>query len=180
MRGGIARTPNQKSSAKKSKRRTGDEMAPVMPVMHIVVTLSAGAIFLPVPTFWFGAKRTKVALAPYSHGTFKFTGPNVEVGPQAINILALVFHELATNAVKYGALSSIAGAVDVAWEQRNKRIVINWVESNGPPVAPPTSAGFGTALATKSIRALRGSIVPTWLPEGLSVQIELPSGVLAQ
>jgi two-component sensor histidine kinase len=125
-------------------------------------------------------KVLRSILAPYSHGTFKFTGPNVEVGPQAINILALVFHELATNAVKYGALSSIAGAVDVAWEQRNKRIVINWVESNGPPVAPPTSAGFGTALATKSIRALRGSIVPTWLPEGLSVQIELPSGVLAQ
>ena len=52
-------------------------------------------------------KLLQSILAPYSHGTFKFSGPDVEVGPQSINVLALVFHELATNAMKYGALSSV-------------------------------------------------------------------------
>jgi two-component sensor histidine kinase len=126
-------------------------------------------------------KLLQSILAPYSHGTFKFSGPDVEVGPQSINVLALVFHELATNAMKYGALSLPTGAVTVRWESRDARIVLNWVESNGPAVtACPVSHGFGTVLATKSIRALRGSITPTWLPEGLSVEIELPSAVLAQ
>jgi two-component sensor histidine kinase len=120
-------------------------------------------------------------LAPYSHGTFKISGPDVEVGPQSMNVLALVIHELATNAVKYGALSSPTGVVTIGWKSGDARIVLNWVESNGPALtASPVSHGFGTVLATKSIRALRGTITPTWLPAGLSVEIELPSDVLAQ
>ena len=115
-------------------------------------------------------------LAPYAHGNFKFSGPEVEVGPQATNILALVLHELATNAAKYGALSSDAGSVSVRWEENGARTLIQWSESNGPPIlSAPSSQGFGTLLASRSVRALQGTIAPNWLPQGLSVDIELPS-----
>jgi two-component sensor histidine kinase len=123
----------------------------------------------------------RAILAPYAHGTFNFSGPEVKVGPQSTNVLALIFHELATNAVKYGALSSAKGAINVAWKHGDDSIIIDWRESNGPSVtACPISHGFGTILATKSISALQGRISPDWLAQGLSVQIELPSERLAQ
>jgi two-component sensor histidine kinase len=87
-------------------------------------------------------------LAPYAHGSISLSGHDIEVGPQAMNILALVFHELATNAAKYGALSVDNGAIAVAWEGDSQRVLIKWTERNGPPIlAPPTSSGFGTLVA---------------------------------
>jgi two-component sensor histidine kinase len=60
----------------------------------------------------------EAVLAPYTHGTFTLVGPEVEVGPQASSILALVFKELATNAAKYGALTKLGGAVSIDWKRR--------------------------------------------------------------
>ncbi len=120
-------------------------------------------------------------LAPYSHADFDVSGPEVEIGPQAAYVLALVFHELATNAAKYGALSSAQGAISVTWEVDGQSVLVHWKETGGPPIATaPTSGGFGTLLATKSIAALQGSISPSWLPEGLAVQIEVPTARLSR
>jgi two-component sensor histidine kinase len=107
-------------------------------------------------------------LAPYSHASIDLSGPAIEIGPTAINALALVFHELATNAAKYGSLCSLTGAISVTWEVAADTLSIIWTETGGPAIAaPPTSSGFGTLLASKSMAALRGSISPTWSPEGL-------------
>ncbi len=120
-------------------------------------------------------------LAPYPHATIKLSGPVVEIGPTAINVLALVFHELATNAAKYGALSSAEGAINVTWNLVADSLAIKWMETGGPTIAaPPTSSGFGSLLAGKSIAGLRGSISPDWLREGLSVHIEVPTARVLQ
>jgi two-component sensor histidine kinase len=120
-------------------------------------------------------------LAPYSHASIDLSGPAIEIGPTAINALALVFHELATNAAKYGSLCSLTGAISVTWEVAADTLSIIWTETGGPAIAaPPTSSGFGTLLASKSMAALRGSISPTWSPEGLSVRIAIPTTRLLQ
>jgi two-component sensor histidine kinase len=120
-------------------------------------------------------------LAPYPHANIKLRGPVVEIGATAINVLALVFHELATNAAKYGALSSMESAIHVTWNVVSDSLSVTWTETGGPTiVAPPTSSGFGSLLAGKSIAALRGSISPDWLPEGLSVHIEVPTARVRQ
>ena len=123
----------------------------------------------------------QLVLAPYKHASITLNGPDVNVGSQAANVLALVFHELATNAAKYGALSSPEGTINVQWKSADGQVSIQWVERNGPPVTGvPSTAGFGTLLATKSIDALRGTISPDWLARGLSVQITVPAARLLQ
>jgi two-component sensor histidine kinase len=123
----------------------------------------------------------RAILAPYAHASIKLSGPAIEVGPTAINVLALVFHELATNAAKYGAISSLRGAITVMWEVAAYDLSITWTEIGGPAIAAaPTSSGFGTLLAGKSIAALRGTISPTWASDGLSVRIRVPTTRLLQ
>jgi len=123
----------------------------------------------------------RAILAPYAHAKVELRGPVIEIGPTAINVLALVFHELATNAAKYGALSCLTGSITVTWEVVADNLSVAWTETGGPAVdAAPISSGFGTVLAGKSIASLRGSISPTWGPEGLSVCIRVPSTHLLQ
>ena len=83
--------------------------------------------------------------------------------------MALIFHELATNAVKYGALSAEAGRVDLSWtlDRATETLTLTWAESGGPPVAPPTRKGFGTRLIERGLRGeLRGSAAMTYAPAG--------------
>jgi len=108
-------------------------------------------------------------------------GPDIELGPQATTVLALVFHELATNAAKHGALSSSQGKLEVRWRSQDDRTTITWAETNGPPiVACPTHQGFGTLLAERSLGALGGRISLGWPEQGLSAQIEIPSASLVR
>jgi PAS domain S-box-containing protein len=81
---------------------------------------------------------------------FVLGGPEVQLPPRIAVALALGLHELATNAAKYGALSTSGGRVHVQWEvvdgERPQRIRVTWTETGGPPVVPPSRAGFGTRL----------------------------------
>jgi two-component sensor histidine kinase len=123
----------------------------------------------------------RAILAPYAHASIELSGPPIEIGPNAINVLALVFHELATNAAKYGALSSLTGAITVMWDVGANSLSITWTEIGGPEIAAaPTSSGFGTLLAARSIAALGGTISPTWSSDGLSVCIRVPTSRLPQ
>jgi PAS domain S-box-containing protein len=102
------------------------------------------------------------------------TGPPVTVGPNAAPSLALVLHELTTNALKYGALSSPAGRLEVAWRSDGRRLTIDWVERDGPPVVPPTRAGFGSSLLEKALRhGLDGTTALRFDPEGVSCTLDL-------
>ena len=88
------------------------------------------------------------------------TGPYVSLGSKSAITLALAVHELATNAVKYGALSVPDGRVDVNWSlSSTKQVVLNWTESGGPLVTPPTHRGFGTRMIQQGLAAEFGGDV---------------------
>ena len=85
-------------------------------------------------------------------GRVHMGGPDVALDPKAFATLALVVHEMMTNSAKYGALADSAGQVEVAWRlDQGGRLIIEWTESGGPPVKPPSRRGFGTTLIERSI-----------------------------
>jgi two-component sensor histidine kinase len=105
--------------------------------------------------------------------------PDVELGPRTIMSLSLILHELATNAAKYGSLSVPAGQVQVSWqlEEQNSQIRLRWVESGGPPVTPPTKAGYGTELIQSATTYnLGGQVELNYPPAGLEAEIVIPLG----
>ena len=107
---------------------------------------------------------------------FSIRGPWVPCGEHAVNGVALVFHELVTNAAKYGALTSDRGGVDVSWSQDNGQLRLQWIETGGPLVeATPSIEGFGSTLVQITVvRQFGGTLDYAWRPEGLAVTITLP------
>jgi PAS domain S-box-containing protein len=133
---------------------------------------------------WEGARLDellRMELTP--HGTDRFTleGPPVRLAaPQALTI-ALVSHELATNAAKYGALSASEGRVGVRWDvaatSTGERLTLDWRETGGPPVVVPTRRGFGSRLIERSIREdIHGEASIAYEPDGLRCRIALRIG----
>jgi two-component sensor histidine kinase len=121
-----------------------------------------------------------VLLAPYDDmgafsGRVRVSVPRMGVGEKAATTLALVVHELATNSLKYGALSSATGTLDVSCATHESEVVVVWTERGGPPVVAPTeTVGFGSRLVTRSISAqLGGSIACEWEEDGVIVTLRL-------
>jgi two-component system CheB/CheR fusion protein len=109
----------------------------------------------------------------------KIAGPSLTVTPEAGVAMAMVLNELATNAVKYGALSNEVGQLEVTWQldsgPNGHMVQVSWVESGGPPVTPPTRRGFGSNLITRSIgHQLGGTVSQDLRPEGLHCEISFP------
>lgn len=115
------------------------------------------------------ASNEKVVIEP---------GPAIGLARVQIVPISLILHELATNAMKYGALRGPEGHVQIYWRiERNgaPRLSIRWQEHDGPPVKPPTAAGFGTRLIEfVASRELGGRVELNYLPTGLTVDITLP------
>lgn len=109
-------------------------------------------------------------------------GPSVLCGEQSVNGLALVFHELATNAAKYGALCSENGRVDVLWQIDGDDLSITWSEDRGTQISiPPASKGFGSTLVEATVtHQFGGTLSYDWRPVGLSVNIVMPLSILAR
>lgn len=107
----------------------------------------------------------------------KLTGPQVTLDSRAFSVMALVLHELATNAAKYGALSQNGGQLHVRWTiNENRDCEIEWREILPTKLPPPSRAGFGTALISRSIPYdLGGRSTLRYLPDGLEAEILLPS-----
>jgi PAS domain S-box-containing protein len=105
-------------------------------------------------------------------------GPPVALGPAAALSLGMIFHELATNAAKYGALSNPDGRVFVDWsvaDQTDRRLTIEWREIDGPPVAPPTRRGFGSRLIERNVRHdLAGEAKLDYANDGFRAEITIP------
>jgi two-component system CheB/CheR fusion protein len=123
------------------------------------------------------ADLLKAVLAPYQEtGRISLQGESLQVGPNAATTLTLVMHEMATNAVKYGALSSDTGHLAIAWQRDDDGVVLTWRETGGPAILkPPANVGFGSQLTRKSITGqLGGTLVQDWRPEGLFLTITLP------
>jgi two-component sensor histidine kinase len=103
-------------------------------------------------------------------------GPAVKLGPSAATSLALILHELATNAAKYGALSVAEGSLEIAWRTDEARLMLSWRESNGPLIAAaPRRKGFGSQLARMSAGGqLGGSIEYAWSERGVEIGLTVP------
>jgi PAS domain S-box-containing protein len=135
---------------------------------------------------WREAELRDVAeqeLAPYrKQGDERLTlnGPNVRLPARYAINLGLVLHELVTNAAKYGALSTNTGRLEMSWtivesEDRPDQLRIHWVESGGPPVAPPKRQGFGSRLIRRSIEGeLGGYMVLNFAEGGVAYDISVP------
>ena len=104
------------------------------------------------------------------------SGIDAGVSGSAVTSLALLLHEFATNATKYGALSADTGTVKVVFAEEGDAIVVHWIERGGPPVSPPTGAeGFGGVLSRIAVsNQLGGEIVREWRPEGLAIRLSVP------
>jgi two-component sensor histidine kinase len=127
-----------------------------------------------------------VLLAPYDDlgafsGRIRVSVPRMGVGEASATTLAMVVHELATNSLKYGALSSPNGTLDVSCSQPDTEVVLVWTERGGPPVsAPEGKGGFGSQLVTRSMSSqLSGSIERQWLTEGVIATIRMNKDRLA-
>lgn len=124
-------------------------------------------------------------LSPYpalAEGRVTITGDDLRVDDRGATPIALLIHELATNATKYGALSTDQGRVEIDIRRDGENVRIAWSERGGPSVAgEPDHQGFGTRLAELSIVGqLGGSIERDWNREGLSARIEVPAKNLAR
>ncbi|MCJ2042341.1 GAF domain-containing protein [Methylobacterium sp. J-059] len=112
-------------------------------------------------------------------GRLRLFGPHVQVGSKAALSLSLMIHELATNAAKYGALSTPAGFVVVDWsidpEGREPMVRLRWAESGGPRVAHPTRMGFGSRLIERGLAgAIGGEVRLTYPPDGVLCELAVP------
>lgn len=123
-------------------------------------------------------------LKPYpalDEGRLTIEGDNLPVDDRGATPIGLVFHELATNSAKYGALSAPEGRVSVVTAVEDGEITITWKESGGPPVEQPRRTGFGTRLTDLSITdQLGGSITRDWAREGLQVQVRVAASRLSR
>jgi PAS domain S-box-containing protein len=124
---------------------------------------------------WTGANLTdlaKRALYAFTPAQVKMSGLSIDVSPKHALALSLALHELATNATKYGALSIPEGRVTLQWDAQEGMLQLDWEESGGPPVAPPTQKGFGTRLLEDLlIRDLGGNTKLNYDPAGLRCSI---------
>ncbi|MDP1865770.1 MAG: HWE histidine kinase domain-containing protein [Bradyrhizobium sp.] len=121
-----------------------------------------------------------VLLAPYDDmgafsGRVRVSVPRMGVGEQAATTLALVVHELATNSLKYGALSSPEGVLDISCAPHDTEVTVVWTESGGPPVQALTGdGGYGSKLLNRGMTVqLGGSISCDWNPEGVIVTLKM-------
>lgn len=110
---------------------------------------------------------------------FQVEGPNIRLIPKATLALGIAFHELATNAVKYGAFSNDVGTIRISWntEMRpdGERLILTWREKDGPVVVQPTNRGFGSQVIERGLaHELGGKVRFDYLPEGLACTIDLP------
>jgi PAS domain S-box-containing protein len=128
---------------------------------------------------WQGAtleELLRVQLAPFGGlegGRFVAQGPQVNLKPQVMQSLGLIMHELATNATKHGALSNPTGIVAIAWVRQEDSVRLTWEERGGPPVVPPTRAGFGQVVFERTGASLEGSLRTDFHPEGFLCTIDI-------
>ena len=117
--------------------------------------------------------RTALAVHAGKDGRMVVEGPPVRLSPQTAVSITLALHELATNAVKYGALSIDAGSVEMRWTHDEHRLCLTWLERDGPPVEPPSHRGFGTRLIERVFATeLKAKVTMEFAPEGLVCRID--------
>lgn len=123
----------------------------------------------------------RAVLEPYEDQADAFTldGPPVRLSSRNGNAVALMLHELATNAAKYGALTVPKGRVSIVWrlgevDDGASRLTFNWTEKGGPAVVEPTTTGFGTKLVDRMLAGQGGTIERRWPGTGAQISMTVP------
>jgi two-component sensor histidine kinase/PAS domain-containing protein len=147
---------------------------------------------------WLGASVGNLVrgqLSPFVDGNdprLRISGPEVDLKAEAAEALGLALHELATNSLKYGALSDQAGKVEIVWDvygseepgasgDDGRRFRMDWIEHAVTPVSPPSHKGFGRMVIEHVVETtLRGMVTLSFPPGGLSWRIDAPASCLAQ
>jgi PAS domain S-box-containing protein len=136
---------------------------------------------------WHGAPLASLVrqqLVPFveiQSSRFELAGPDVVVTAEAAQAIGLAIHELATNAIKYGALSEPSGSVKVSWMFDGNagapgQLLLNWTEQGGPPVSPPSRKGFGNVVIGEMVeRALNGKVAVDFAHQGLQWSVSIPA-----
>lgn len=107
-------------------------------------------------------------------GKYRLCGPQVLLPPEHVQAMSMTIHELATNASKYGALSTDAGTLEIAWSlPTDETLLMTWSEDGGPAVAAPTRKGFGSRLIAQLAQQLGGEIEHHWRAEGLLAELTI-------
>lgn len=174
------------SLALQTHRNTDNPIA-FMEALNARVRALAKAHDLLTENSWEGALLKDVigrTLEPYANEAtvnrrIEIAGPPLRLNPEAAVVLNIAFHELVTNAAKYGALSAQGGAVSVTWDmdESNKpaRIGIEWRETGGPAVQPPTRRGFGSHVLEAGLaHELDGKVTMDFQPDGLVCRMRYP------
>ncbi len=131
---------------------------------------------LLIKSEWRGAYLEEILageFAPYDPARFCLDGDDFECPSEVATVLALIFHELTTNATKYGALSTPQGTIALAWRSSDGRVEFDWVESGGPQPAASRRQGFGTTLLRKGLRQFGGSVDMQFARGGLHCRFSL-------
>jgi PAS domain S-box-containing protein len=133
-----------------------------------------------VQTRWIGAEMSAIArqeLAPYfeeGETRARIKGPQILLEPNVAQSVAVILHELATNAAKYGSLSLASGRIDLCWSHEpDGRLQVRWTETGGPPVQTPTRDGFGGRIIKQMAEQLKGAARFKWHAKGLDCEINL-------
>ena len=174
----LARQTFQGSSSAEEARAAFDARLYALSNTHNLLTESS----------WEGAALGDILekeIAPYESAPparFSVGGPRVRLSPRAVLTLGMTFHELVTNAAKYGALSVPGGRIEITWTvmkggNGQPRLMLVWQERNGPPVNSPKRRGFGSRLVQRGVtHDLRGRVQADFDPKGLRCTIEVPLG----
>ena len=182
--------------AREAEHRAKNVLATVQAIVHLTeaetvadyktavegrVQALANVHTLFVKSHWSGAELHDLVtkeLAPYRKGDgtrVAIDGPAFALEPDTAQTIAVVVHELTTNAIKYGALSVIEGRIVVSWTLNNSgRLVLRWTETGGPAVSTPMRKGVGTRVIASMIKQAGGEIRSDWHPTGLLCEISIP------
>jgi two-component sensor histidine kinase len=130
---------------------------------------------------WAGAELTRIiqlTLDPYQYNRehpLDVDGPDVRLDAKGASSLCMALHELATNSVKYGALSARGGSISLRWYVDDTGLHIHWTERGGPPIQPPSTTGFGTQLVHGMIEfELEGKVTIEFPKRGLECVMMIP------
>ncbi len=110
-------------------------------------------------------------LSPYDASRVSMVGPDILLPPKLALTLALITHELTTNAAKHGALSCEAGQLSICWSLSDERLSLEWHECDGPTVATPLHRGFGMLLLSRALDQFGGAVETTFDPTGLICEL---------
>lgn len=127
----------------------------------------------------------KSVAVEHADGRVFIDGPEIDLSAKCALALALAFHELTTNALKYGALSNDTGIVSLTWtitsEAPQPTLDLTWVESGGPPVSPPLQSGFGSRMIEKALASyVGGTSRINFNPQGLVFSLSAPVANLVE